>query len=146
MPDKESDLRGMAVFDWRWQPVGTVRDVWVDLGIKIIRILEVELHAGLAVGPVLVPIYHTIIYENSREVRVTALRFDQFADVPRPASPDQITGREDERLNAYFAAGNFYRRRPPSESGPVPPMPAPPMPAPPMPAPLMPVPTKELPL
>ncbi len=120
VPDEESDLRGMKVFDWRWEEVGVVRDVWVDRGIKIIRMLEIELHAGLATGPVLVPIFHTVIREAAREVRVTALRFDQFADVPRPASPDRITGREDERLNAYYAAGNFFRRRPPSESGPVP--------------------------
>ena len=115
----EADPRGMRVFDWRWEPVGVVRDVWVDRGIKIIRILEVELDPGLGAGPVLVPIYHTVIRESAREVRVTALRFDQFADVPRPASPDRITGQEDERLNAYYAAGNFFRRRPPSERAPV---------------------------
>ena len=119
MAKGEADPRGMRVFDWRWQPVGVVRDVWVDRGIKIIRILEVDLDPALGEGPVLVPIYHTEVREGAREVRVTALRFDQFAEVPRLADPDRITGREDERLNAYFAAGNFYRRRPPSESAPV---------------------------
>ena len=123
VPVGEADCRGMTVFDWRWKKVGTVRDVWVDRGIKIIRMLEIAVDASFdphpEAGPLLVPIYHTIVREDAREVRVTALRFDQFADVPRPASFDQITGREDERLNAYYAAGNFYRRRPQSERGPV---------------------------
>ena len=96
---------GMTVFDWRWNKVGTVHDIWIDMGIKIIRMLEVDVSAGRF----LVPIYHTQINEKRREVRVTALAATQFADIPRPAQPDVITAREDERLNAYFAAGNFYR-------------------------------------
>lgn len=98
---------GMKVFDWRWNEVGTVHDIWIDLGIKIIRMLEVD----VAAGRFLVPIYHTQINEKRREVRVTALTAAQFADIPRPVHPDTITGREDERLNAYFAAGHFYRGR-----------------------------------
>ncbi len=58
---------------------------------------------------VLVPIYHTVISEKQRTVQVTALRDFQFAGIPMPASLDRITGQEDERLNAYFAAGHFYR-------------------------------------
>ena len=48
---EDADPRGMAVFDWRWEEVGVVRDVWVDRGIKVLRILEVELKPGLADGP-----------------------------------------------------------------------------------------------
>ena len=115
----EADPRGMKVFDWRWERVGTVRDVWVDRGIKIIRMLEVELLPTVGGGHVLVPIFHTAIRESAREVRVTALRYYQFAEVPRLVNPDLITGPEDEQLNAYYAAGNFYRKRPPSEVMPV---------------------------
>ena len=103
----DADPRGMRVFDWRWREVGVVRDCWIDQGIKIIRLFEIE----VASGRVLVPIYHTAINEKAREMRVTALAADQFADIPRPAKPDVISAREDERLNAYFAAGNFYRGR-----------------------------------
>ncbi len=105
----EADPRGMAVLDRRYRTVGVVHDVWVDKSIKILRLFEVELHAGLGRGRVLVPIFHTDIEEKAREVRVTALEAHQFADVPMPAEPDEITAREDDRLNAYFAAGYFYR-------------------------------------
>ncbi len=103
----DADPRGMRVFDWRWREVGTVADCWLDTGIKIIRLLEVE----VASGRVLVPIYHTAINEKKREVRVTSLAVDQFADIPRLANPDVLATWEDERLNAYFAAGYFYRGR-----------------------------------
>ncbi len=109
----EADPRGMTVFDWRWERVGTVRDIWIDRGIKIIRILEIELLPELGGGHVLVPIYHTGDPGERARGAGDGAAVDQFADVPRPASADQITGPEDERLNAYFAAGNFYRRRPP---------------------------------
>jgi photosynthetic reaction center H subunit len=108
----EADPRGMTVFDRRWIKVGVVHDIWVDRAIKIMRLLEVELRPGLAPGDsgrVLVPIFHTEIQERAREVRVTALRGHQFADTPMPAAPDRITAREEDRLNAYFAAGRFYR-------------------------------------
>ena len=110
----EADPRGMPVFDWRWKPVGVVRDLWVDRSIKILRLLEVELDAGVVpagygLGRILVPIYHTDIAERAREVHITALEAHQLAGIPMPASLDRITAREDERLNAYFAAGRFYR-------------------------------------
>lgn len=105
----EADPRGMTVFDWRWIEIGVVHDIWVDQSIKILRLLEVELRTGLASGRVLVPIFHCTINERAREVHVTALRAHQFADIPMPVAPDRITAREDDRLNAYFAAGRFYR-------------------------------------
>ena len=55
------------------------------------------------------PIFHTEIDERAREIRITALEAHQFADLPMPRTPDVITAREDDRLNAYFAAGHFHR-------------------------------------
>lgn len=104
----ETDPRGMVVFDRRYNRIGVVREIWIDRGARIMRMLEVDLDAGLSAGPVLVPIYHTVIKERERTVRVTALLAHQFAEVPRPVAPNSITGREEERLNAYFAAGRFY--------------------------------------
>jgi photosynthetic reaction center H subunit len=106
----DADPRGMAVFDWRWNEIGVVTDVWIDRDTKIILLLDVELRNGLNAGRALVPIYHTDIREKSRRVRVPSLWAHQFADVPMPARPDMITGREEERLNAYYSAGFFYRR------------------------------------
>lgn len=104
--EDETDPRGMTVFDWRWHPVGRVHDIWVDRAIRIMRLLEVELHDG---SRVLVPIYHTNINERTREIHVTSLHAHQFHGIPMPARDNLITAREDERLNAYFAAGRFYR-------------------------------------
>ncbi len=108
----DADPRGMTVFDRRWNKVGVVHDFWIDRGIKIVRILEIDLLPGMAPGRVLVPIYHTVIKEKQREIRVTALHHFQFANVPMPAKPDRITAREDDHLNAYYAAGYFYRNSP----------------------------------
>ena len=109
---QDADPRGMAVFDCRWNPVGRVGELWIDRGIKIIRFLDVQLDAALGGKHVLVPIFHTEIKEASRRVRVTALWAYQFTDIPMPAGPDAITGQEEERLNAYFAAGQFFRGSP----------------------------------
>ena len=108
----DADPRGMAVLDWRLNPVGHVSELWIDRGIKIIRFLEVELDASLGAKHVLVPIFHTDIREAPRRVRVTALWAHQFIDIPMPATPDLITGQEEERLNAYFTAGQFFRGSP----------------------------------
>ncbi len=109
---EDADPRGMAVFDWRWNAIGSVTDVWIDRGSKVIRLLEVELQAVAGAGRVLVPLLHTEIREKSRRVRVTSLWAHQFADVPKPATAGEITAREEERLNAYYAAGFFYRSNP----------------------------------
>ena len=119
---QDADPRGMAVFDWRLNRVGRVSELWIDRGIKVIQLLEVELDAASGGTRVLVPIHHTVIREASRRVRVTALWAHQFAEIPMPARLDVITGQEEERLNAYFAAGRFFRGSPlvaPRASGPL---------------------------
>ena len=108
----DSDPRGMTVYDWRWAEVGRVCDVWIDRGSKIITLFEVEMNADIHAGRVLVPIFHTVIREKTRRIRVTALWAHQFADVPMPAAAEIITGPEEERLNAYYSAGRFYRGDP----------------------------------
>lgn len=110
--EKDADPRGMAVYDWRWTDIGRVVDVWIDRGSKTIRMLEVETNADIHARRVLVPIFHAVIRGKARTMRVTALWAHQLADVPMPANPDIITGREEERLNAYYSAGRFYRNDP----------------------------------
>ena len=105
----DADPCGMRVFDYRWQEIGVVRDIWADRSVKILRLLEVELLPGLGRATALIPIFHTVIDEREREVRLFAMRASHFADLPMPASPDCITAQEEERLNAYCAASRFYR-------------------------------------
>lgn len=104
----ESDPRGMRVTDIHYHQVGVVTDVWIDRDVKIIKYLEIALDAGTGVQPLLVPIFHTSINEAEREVRVTALRASQFQFAPRPRSPDQITAREEDMVNGFYAGGRFY--------------------------------------
>ncbi len=111
VPEGETDPRGMPVFDARHTLVGTVRELWVDRSVKILRYLEVELAAPQEAGRrVLLPIYYAGINERRRSVRVGALLAHQFVNVPALAHPDQITAREEDRVNAYYAGGLLYSR------------------------------------
>lgn len=104
----ETDPRGMRVFDVRFRPVGVVREIWVDRGVKFLRYMELELDAAAGGEVVMLPIHHCDINERKREIRVTALEQDGFAGVPRLRSPDQITAREEDMVNGYYAGGRFH--------------------------------------
>jgi photosynthetic reaction center H subunit len=107
----DSDPRGLPVLDSRATPVGTVTELWVDKGVKILRYLEVTLSIARAPGRVvLVPIYDTDINPSRGRIRVRSLLAYQFADVPGLADPDQVTAREEDRINAYYAAGLVFSR------------------------------------
>jgi photosynthetic reaction center H subunit len=110
----DADPRGMLVHDGRNEPVGVVRDLWVDRSVKILRYLEVELDAALT-GPTpsrraLLPIYHADIRSRRRVVRVRSLIGRQFVHIPLLAVPDRITAREEDRINAFFAGALRYGR------------------------------------
>ena len=107
----EGDPRHLPVLDSRSAHVGTVTDLWVDRGVKILRYFEVTLTIPEAPGRrVLVPIYYTDVNVRRGRVRVRSLLAYQFTDVPGIADPDEITGREEDRLNAYYAAGLVFSR------------------------------------
>jgi photosynthetic reaction center H subunit len=104
-----TDPRGMSVISADGVNVGTVRDLWIDRSVKILRYLELELAASG--GPALVPIYYTNIKADRRRILVKALRAAQFEQTPGLREPDSITAREEDRLNAYYAGAAFYGRR-----------------------------------
>jgi photosynthetic reaction center H subunit len=105
------DPRGMTVVDGHYTPVGVVRDLWVDRGIKILRYLEVELTLPEAEGRrILLPIFYADVSRRRARVRVRALMAHQFALVPNLASMDQITAREEDRVNAFYAGGQMFSR------------------------------------
>ena len=97
------DPRGLPVRDAGGRTVGVVGDLWVDRGTKTLRYLEVRLEAlAEDVRPVLVPIYHTGITRH--RVKVLRMYAGHLAIAPRLRSPDEITAREEDQVNAYFAA------------------------------------------
>lgn len=107
----DTDPRGLPVFDGLGHPVGTVTDLWVDRGVHIPRYLEVTLEIPAAAGRrILLPIYYAEVSGRQKRVRVDALRTAQFAQVPVPADPDRITAREEDRINAFYAGGEFFNR------------------------------------
>jgi len=109
--ERETDPRGMPVVDGHEAEVGVVRDLWVDRGSKILRYLEVELTLPEAEGRrILLPIFYADVGRRRARVRVRVLMAHQFAQVPGLASPDQITAREEDRLNAFYAGGELFSR------------------------------------
>ncbi len=106
----DADPRGMPVYDSRHVLVGTVTELWVDRAVKILRYLEMDLARPGAARTVLLPIYYADVSKRRRRVRVRALLAYQFADVPPLAHPDQITAREEDRVNAYYSGGLLFSR------------------------------------
>ena len=112
----EANPCGMAVFDVRWRHIGIVADVWIDRGIRIIktpgggtaRIARRDPRAGADIP-------HHDQRKCARDTRHGALRPRIRRHIPMPAAPDRITAREEDQLNAYFAAGRFYRDMPDSK-------------------------------
>lgn len=111
----DPDPRGMRVYDAARQPVGTVTDLWVDRGVKLLRYFEVGLD-GDAASPVLVPIFRTDVRGKRRAIMLTSMLAGHLRAAPRLASPDQITAREEDRVNAYFSSaflfGRFFSQAP----------------------------------
>ena len=106
--DGDADPRGMTVVGADRVAAGVVVDLWVDRSVKILRYLETRLADGG--GHVMVPFYFTDVRRKDGEVRVRALLGAQFADIPRLSQSDIITGREEDEVNAYFAAGYMFAR------------------------------------
>ncbi len=104
----DTDPRGFTVLDAKGRKVGTVIDIWVDRAVRILRYLEVQLND--AERTVILPIYVTNIKASKGQIRVPALLARQFLNVPPLANPDQITAREEDKVNAYYAGGEFYNR------------------------------------
>lgn len=105
----DPDPRGMRVFDAARKEVGTVTDLWVDRGVKILRYLEVQLDDP-AQRPVLVPIFRTDVRGKRRAVLIGAMLAGHLRQAPRLRTADEITAREEDQINAYFAAAYMYGR------------------------------------
>lgn len=104
----DPDLVGMAVVASDGRLVGTVVDIWLNAAEYFIRYLEVETNLEAGARRILAPVSFADIRASRRAVHFGSLTADQFSRVPGLASPDQITLREEDRLNGYFAGGYLY--------------------------------------
>ncbi len=104
---RDSDPRGMTVIAADGAVAGTITDLWVDRAEHVIRYLEVDTGAGR----VLAPMAMAKVKGKSRQVVIDAINASDFAAVPVPVTPGQITLYEEERVVAYFGGGYLYANR-----------------------------------
>jgi len=97
------DPRGMSVVGCDGVSAGTVADVWFDRSEDLVRYLEVNLGGG---GTVMVPAPLTRIIGST--VNMASVKGSDIAEGPKTASPDQITLREEDMIQAYFASGHLF--------------------------------------
>ena len=104
------DPRGLPVIDAWNERAGVVSDLWIDRGVNILRYLEVELD-GEGGGRVLLPIHHTDIRRRQARIALRGgVRAAHLRRAPTLASPDGVTAREEDRINAFYAGAAFFER------------------------------------
>ncbi len=104
---RDADPRGMTVIAADGAVAGTISDLWVDRAEHVIRYLEVN--TGTA--KVLAPMAMSKIKGGKRQVVIDAINAADFAGVPQPVTPGQVTFYEEERIVAYFGGGYLYANR-----------------------------------
>ena len=97
------DPRGLPVMAHDKEIVGTISDLWIDEPEQLVRYLEVELEEG---GSRLIPMQLARIKKD--RVSVLSIQGRHFANVPKNASPTQVTMLEEEKICAYYAGGKLY--------------------------------------
>ncbi|HEX3995660.1 MAG TPA: photosynthetic reaction center subunit H [Acetobacteraceae bacterium] len=105
LDDESPDPRTMPVIGADGVAGGIVSDIWIDRAETMIRYLEVTLVAGPSV---LLPVPMVRIDTRAGVVNVKSILGAQFEDAPMLANPDQVTLREEDRIQAYFASGHLY--------------------------------------
>nr|WP_294520377.1 photosynthetic reaction center subunit H [uncultured Rhodopila sp.] len=84
---------------------GSVKDVWVDREESVIRYYEVTVPGGKSV---FVPVALVRVNESANQVLLASVTGKQIGEAPTIASPDQITWREEDQTQAYFASGQLF--------------------------------------
>ena len=106
--ERDTDPIGLEIISADGQVVGNVSDIWVDTMESLIRYYQVK----NGKREFLVPMHFTVLREKLRgrdkEFYVHALVADQFGNIPKIASKDQITMLEEEKIQAYFGGGCLY--------------------------------------
>ena len=102
---KDLNPIGMPVYGADRVLGGVITDVWIDRAEPQIRYFEMT---AAGARQVMLP-YAFAKFDAARgRVNVRSILGAQFATVPTLANPDQITRREEDRIQAYFASGNLY--------------------------------------
>ncbi|QLF68492.1 photosynthetic reaction center subunit H [Peteryoungia desertarenae] len=105
---------GMSVYGCDQQKAGTVKDVWVDRAEHLLRYYEVDVGTAEEPRTILLPNNFVVFKTGRGKVRyiyVHAITSGQFADVPKAASSEAVTLREEDRITGYFGAGLLYALR-----------------------------------
>ena len=102
--DESPNLIGQEVIAADGAVGGIVSDLWIDRAETAIRYLEVTLAAGASI---LLPMPLANVDATGR-VFVKSVLASQFLDAPTLAHPDQVTLREEDRIQAYFASGHLF--------------------------------------
>lgn len=84
---------------------GTVVEAWIDRSEVTVRYLEVQLPGGELV---LLPTTFVRIDNKNRRIICRYIKAAQFALAPVPRTADQVTLLEEDKIQAFYAAGSFY--------------------------------------
>ena len=104
--DPDMDPRGRRVIGTDLEQAGVVVDFWYDDESKIVRYLEVELIGSTARR--LVPIFYANIRRHAPYIRINCCTGAQVANAPVTRHPEQITAREEDVVNGFYAGGHLY--------------------------------------
>ena len=102
----DTDPRGMTVVAADGESVGTVSDLWIDLAEPQIYYLEVG--AGEYGQATLIPFGFAEMDKRAGVIRVNAIYSKHWSNVPKTASPDQITPLEEDKIVGYFGGGLLF--------------------------------------
>ncbi len=105
---EDPDPRGMDVVGADGAVGGTVSEIWIDRAEHLIRYLEVDVPITDGMRKVLLPVTFTVTNRRKQQIAVNAILGSQFADVPMLANSDQVTMLEEEKICAYYGAGQLY--------------------------------------
>ncbi|MAU94519.1 MAG: photosynthetic reaction center subunit H [Fulvimarina sp.] len=108
LEETDTDPVGMMVISRDGLEVGRIVDVWINAHEYFPRYFEIEANVESGGRRILAPFAFGDMKPAEGIVRFASLTRPQFSRVPPLASPDQITMREEDRLNGYFAGGAFF--------------------------------------
>lgn len=110
---RDPDPHGFKVVAADGEVAGTVKDLWIDRAEHRILFYEIELAdadpSDTRPNPLLPYGFVTVKFGRG-ELKVVSITAEQFRDVPRTASPDQVTRLEEEKIYGYYGSGYLYAK------------------------------------